>query len=427
MCDIPVPILCGMLYVCNKKRYRSTYMRRLNTGRHKRCESLLIEEMRLFDEESHVQYFRMTRKVFDCLLSKVGPLIIHSNTHRYPISPKQRLAVTLRVLSTGDSLQTVGFSFRMGKTTVCKIINETCHAICAILQEQYMPSPTTQMWENIAKGFFHTWNFPNCLGAVDGKHVVLRCPLLSGSQYYNYKGSHSIILLASVDFDYNFTVVDIGSCGRDSDGGVFSASNFGRLIETNGIQIPTPRPIRDTQQVTPFVFVADDAFPLKPNLMKPYARCNLSYEKRIFNYRLSRARRIVENAFGILAARWRIFYRPILMQPSTAKQIVHACVLLHNFLRHSDAKTAPTYRYITPELVDFENDEGILVEGSWRINNQFINGLRHANQLGGHNFGCNAAQIRDNLRDYFVSDIGSIPWQDTVIQRGSRPTSLIDN
>lgn len=76
---------------------------------------------------------------------------------------------------------------------------------------EYMPVPTRQDWLEIAHGFQERWNFPNCIGAIDGKHVVLQAPPASGSLYYNYKGTHSIVLLALVDAHYKFRVIDVGA------------------------------------------------------------------------------------------------------------------------------------------------------------------------------------------------------------------------
>lgn len=77
----------------------------------------------------------------------------------------------------------------------------------------YMPVPDKEAWSEIAKQFWQQWNFPNCLGAIDGKHVALQAPPGSGSLYYNYKGFHSIVFLALVDATYLYRVVDVEAYG----------------------------------------------------------------------------------------------------------------------------------------------------------------------------------------------------------------------
>ena len=140
---------------------------------------------------------------------------------------------------------------------------------------------------------------------MDGKRIVVKQPGNSGSYYFNYKGTFSIVLLVIVDANYQFIYVDVGCNGRISDGGVFRNSSLSTAIEQNNLGIPPHRTIAGT--LFSYVIVADDAFPLKENIMKPYPSRGLTKEKRIANYRISRARRISENAFGILANRFRAF------------------------------------------------------------------------------------------------------------------------
>lgn len=64
-----------------------------------------------------------------------------------------------------------------------------------------MPPPTEEMWKNVAVKYKKMWHFPNCIGVIDGKHISIQCPINSGSTYYNYNGSHSVVLLALVDAD----------------------------------------------------------------------------------------------------------------------------------------------------------------------------------------------------------------------------------
>lgn len=81
------------------------------------------------------------------------------------------------------------------------------------------------------------------------------------------------------------------------------------------------------------VFVEDEAFALKDNFIKPFPQRNLTREERMFNYRLSRARNIVENTFGILVSRFRLLLTTINLLPEKVQRIVLACCYLHSFLR----------------------------------------------------------------------------------------------
>ena len=123
--------------------------------------------------------------------------------------------------------------------------------------------------------------------------------------------------------------------------------------------IPQPREI--CRHKLPFVLLGDEIFPLKSWLMKPYPGRGMDESKRIYNYRLSRARRTIENSFGIMAARWRIFRRPIRANVETVEQIVKAVVCLHNNLRLTD-----NANYVPGGFVDCENNDGSIIPGDWR-------------------------------------------------------------
>jgi len=190
-------------------------------------------------------------------------------------------------------------------------------------------------WLEIAQEFELKWQFPHCLGALDGKHISILPPPNSGSQYYNYKHFFSIVLLALVDANYRFLYVDIGCCGRVSDGGVYNNSSLAKAFTDNSLDIPADTHLSGSDIITPYVVVADDAFALKPHQMKPFSYRQLTTEKQVFNYRLSRARRVVEHAFGILSQRFRVFGKAIPLSPEKAQVIAMAACCLHNFLLRS--------------------------------------------------------------------------------------------
>ena len=117
-----------------------------------------------------------------------------------------------RFLATEESFRSLAFNYRVGVQTVSNEVAEVCNAIWDQMSISHMKMPTTEEeWLHIAANFEQKWNFPHCIGAVDGKHVVLRSPSNSGSLYCNYKGTFSLVLLALVDANYQFICIDIGS------------------------------------------------------------------------------------------------------------------------------------------------------------------------------------------------------------------------
>ena len=133
-------------------------------------------------------------------------------------------------------------------------------------------------WIGVAENFHRKWNFPNCLGALDGKHITIRAPQNSGSTFYNYKLCFSVVLMAAVDANYKFMYCDVGCNGRVSDGGVFAACSLNAKLSRNTANLPHPAALQNgagllyfgTNEVCSYHMVADDAFPLRDEIMKPY-------------------------------------------------------------------------------------------------------------------------------------------------------------
>ncbi|XP_041364429.1 protein ALP1-like [Gigantopelta aegis] len=189
------------------------------------------------------------------------------------------------------------------------------------MQEHFMPFPkTSEEWRAKAVNFAQRWDYPQCIGAIDGKHVLIEAPANTGSQYCNYKHTFSVVLLALIDAHYSFIYIDIGAYGKQSDGGIYSASTLERALSPpNSLQLPKDDVINGDEELgpMPYVVVADEAFPLQRHMMRPYPGKNTSEEQDVYNYRHSRARRIVENAFGILSQRWRMYHTKIAVMPDS--------------------------------------------------------------------------------------------------------------
>ena len=171
------------------------------------------------------------------------------------------------------------------------------------------------------------------LGALDGKHIRIRCPAKGGSQFYNYKGYHSIVLLALVDAHYRFLCIQVGSPGAASDSQLWNMSALQDAVMANSIGLPASEPLPSDDRPMPYLIIADNAFALQEWLMKPFVSSPLQEDERIFNYRLIRARRCVENAFGIMANRWGCLLTALRQEPENAEATTLACVALHNKIR----------------------------------------------------------------------------------------------
>ena len=198
---------------------------------------------------------------------------------------------------------------------------------------------------------------PHAVGALDGKHIAIKKPKRSSSEYFNYKGYFSLVLLALVNADYKFLLVNSGASGSSSDAQIFNRSKLKRRIE-NGTLGPPP-----SELLGPggggggggpdlhYFLLGDDAFALMPWPVKPYSRRQLTREERITNYRISRGRRVVENSLGILVKRFRVLLTSMEQRPKVVRDIVFTCVVLHNMLRsHQGEQTdhqlqLTTYNY----------------------------------------------------------------------------------
>lgn len=182
-----------------------------------------------------------------------------------------------------------------------------------------------------------------------------------------------------------------------------------QALENNTVFLPEARPLPNSNYSLPFSLVGDEGFPLKKYLMRPYARKNLQRnEQKIFNYRLSRARRVVENAFGILVARWRILQQPICLKLSTVEKIIQALTCLHNYIISTNLQNN---QYLHDGIADRKGPNGEIIEGNWRHNIVENGVMTDLGRIGANIGTATATKQRDTLAQYFISEEGSIPWQ----------------
>lgn len=356
----------------------------------------------------------MSKERFDHLLWLVSPLITKQDTRfRKAIPANERLALTLRYLASGESQVSLSFQFRLGRSTVSQIISECCEAIFTVLSERYLRSPRSpNEWKEISKGFDQVWNMKHVVGAIDGKHVRIKCPKNSGSLYHNYKGFFSLVILAVCDANYCFTLFDVGQYGSNNDAGILINSAMGNYFERSDETLPKPESVEGCEyDPLPYYLVGDEIFPLKTWMMRPFPG-KLSEKQRIFNYRLSRARRVIENTFGILAARWRIFSRPIEADIQNAEKYTLACIALHNYLRQTNNPC-----YCPSSFVDCDDGSGKIKEGEWRkLVQENTGALSTIPNVRGSRYRTDAIKMRECLMKYLQGP-GRVDWQLNYVNR----------
>ena len=186
----------------------------------------LLVELRQEDQKSFKNFMRMPPDMFDELLARVGPRITKQTTrYREPLEPGLKLALTLRHLASGSTYAAMKYGWRVPHNTKSLVVRKVCKAIIDEYMPEVMTCPTTpEGWRAISDNFLQKWNFPHTCGALDGKHIACKCPPKSGSQYFNYEGFYSVVLMALVDADYKFVWADIGATGSASDAQIYNSS-----------------------------------------------------------------------------------------------------------------------------------------------------------------------------------------------------------
>ena len=192
----------------------------------------------------------------------------------------------------------------------------------------------------IARGFETVWNMPHVLGALHGKHIRIQSHQITGTLLHHYIGFFSLVMLAICDAKYNFTLEDIGQYGSNNDNGVLANSAMGKKFSNGTMNIPPPSLLEGCSlDPLPYYLVGDEIFPLKEWLLHPYPG-TLTEEQKIFSHHLLRVCRTIENSFGVLITRWRIFLAPMKVKVENVESYVQALVTIRqNHLRQYRTST----------------------------------------------------------------------------------------
>ncbi|CAH1967192.1 unnamed protein product [Acanthoscelides obtectus] len=223
-------------------------------------------------EAKFFNYFRTSVATFDYLLQRLDKHIARQETNmRQAIQPTEMLALTIRYLASGMTFTDLHYAYRLGTSTIRKIVRDVCRKFWEILLDECIPPPSEKVWNECEAGFANSANFPNCFGAIDGKHIRIVKPQRSGSLFYNYKHFFSIVLLAVVDTSYRFRYVDIAAYGKECDSSVFKESTFFHALNSDSLYTPCPKCLPGTENpAVPYILVGDEAFGLSDKLLRPF-------------------------------------------------------------------------------------------------------------------------------------------------------------
>ncbi|XP_050340332.1 uncharacterized protein LOC126766627 [Bactrocera neohumeralis] len=265
-----------------------------------------------FKNDKFKNTFRIDRSTFQYLVDRLKNLQRADTCWRNAISLEKRIGIALYSLASSAEYRTVASLFGIGRTTVGEIVLEVCREIVF----------------EIVNGF-ELLGFPQCYEAIDGCHIEVKPPKGEASDYFNFKGWYSTILFAAVNYRYRFTYINIGVQGRCNDSSIFECSAL-KAYHINNVLFARHFKFIEGVKV-PILLIADSAFKLSPYVMKPFPFSVDQIEgEKMFNKKLSSCRRVVENAFGHLKARFRKIGKGLEVNIKNVNTIIKACCIMHN-------------------------------------------------------------------------------------------------
>uniref|UniRef100_A0A8C1LIX0 DDE Tnp4 domain-containing protein n=1 Tax=Cyprinus carpio TaxID=7962 RepID=A0A8C1LIX0_CYPCA len=288
------------------------------------------EVLQNFQENDWYLNFRMPKETFSFLCDQLHPYINPQITNMLdPVPLEKRVAVTIYKLASNVEFHDVANLFGIGTSTACNIFWEVCEALSKLRRVFVKRPKTVPEVQAIITGFERKTGFPMCAGALDGTLIPIIAPVSYPTDYYNRKGWYSVLLQGLVDHTYCFLDFDVGWPGKCHDAYVFECSRLCHKLEDGTFFPPFSRNIQGVN--IPVLIVADSAYSLTSNIMKPFPEGTVRGPRAAYNASLSHARIQVEHTFGHLKGRWRCIMKRNDCQTQNVKYVVSACVVLHNF------------------------------------------------------------------------------------------------
>ncbi|XP_022730158.1 protein ALP1-like [Durio zibethinus] len=298
-----------------------------------------------FPDEEFKRAFRMSKATFNMVCEELEPVVMKKNTMlRDAIPVRQRVAVCIWRLATGEPLRMVSKRFGLGISTCHKLVLEVCTAIKTVLMPKFVRWPDENKMKRIKEEFESTTGIPKVGGSMYTTHVPIIAPKISVAAYFNkkhternQKSSYSITLQGVVDQKGVFTDVCIGWPGSMSDDQVLEKSAFYQRA-TGGL-------LQDVW------VVGSKGYPLMDWVLVPYAHQNLTWAQHAFNEKIGEIEKVAKEAFARLKQRWSCLQKRTEVKLQELPVVLGACCVLHNICEMRNEEMDPELKF---ELFDDE-------------------------------------------------------------------------
>lgn len=277
-----------------------------------------------FPDEEFKKAFRMSKATFEIICDELDSAVTKKNTMlRDAIPVRQRVAVCIWRLATGEPLRLVSKRFGLGISTCHKLVLEVCSAIRNVLMPKFLQWPDEQNLTLIKSQFESISGIPNVGGSMYTTHIPIIAPKISVAAYYNkrhternQKTSYSITVQGVVDPKGVFTDVCIGWPGSMPDDQVLEKSAL--------FQRANRGTLRDVW------IVGNSGFPLMDWVLVPYTHQNLTWTQDAFNRKIGEIQRVAKDAFSRLKGRWACLQKRTEVKLQDLPVVLGACCVLHN-------------------------------------------------------------------------------------------------
>jgi glutaredoxin-related protein len=292
-----------------------------------------------FPEKEFRQCFRMSKSTFNIICNELDSSITKKNTTlRDAIPVRQRVAVCIYRLATGEPLRLVSKKFGLGISTCHKLVLEVCSAIKTVLMEKYLRWPDEETMKKTKEEFEGNFGIPNVGGAMYTTHIPIIAPKINVAMYYNkkhternQKTSYSITVQGVVNSKGVFTDVCIGWPGSMDDN---------RVLEKSALYERAKR-----GNLKNIWIVGNSGYPLMDWVLVPYKHKNLTWTQHGFNERIEEIEKVGKDAFGKLKGRWGCLQKRTEIKLQDLPIVLGACCVLHNICEIMNEEIDDEWRF----------------------------------------------------------------------------------